>query len=193
MNIMCVPTKHRYIGYIYNQTQYYVPTYGKIYKIIDFGRAIYRFHGQLFCGDGYDIHGEAHSQYNTEPFFDSTKPRIDPNPSFDLCRLGCALYDLIGNQIPVVVDWCMDDDGRNILYKKSGEERYEGFKLYKMIARKVHRHTPQAQLERPEFQSFIYPHPHPHPQKQKQQTGKGKKVDYSSAPVFNVDSCPVLY
>ena len=36
-----------------------------------------------------------------------------------------------------------DDNGKNILYKKNGEERYPNFKLYKMIARIVHNHTPE--------------------------------------------------
>ena len=56
----------------------------------------------------------------------------------------------------LIGSWLMDDKGRNILYKNSGEERYPEFKLYKMIARCVHKHTPQAQLDRPEFKSFEY-------------------------------------
>ena len=32
---------------------------------------------------------------------------------------------------------------KNILYKKNGDERYPDFKLYKMIARTVHNHTPE--------------------------------------------------
>lgn len=48
----------------------------------------------------------------------------------------------------------MDDCGNNILYKNDGSERYPDFKLYKMIARCVHFHTPEAQLERPEFDAF---------------------------------------
>jgi ankyrin repeat protein len=47
----------------------------------------------------------------------------------------------------VVKQWCLDDENMCVLYKSSGEIRYEGFKLYKMIARRVHRHTPAAQLE----------------------------------------------
>ena len=42
----------------------------------------------------------------------------------------------------------------NILYKNNGEDRYPEFKLYKMIARCVHKHTPQNQMERPEFNAF---------------------------------------
>jgi isocitrate lyase len=40
----------------------------------------------------------------------------------------------------------MDDKGKNILYTSSGEERYPNFKLYKMIARMVHAHTPENQM-----------------------------------------------
>ena len=55
----------------------------------------------------------------------------------------------------MIVDWCLDDKGINLLYKNNGDERYPDFKLYKMIARHVHNHTPEAQLERPEFKKFI--------------------------------------
>ena len=41
-----------------------------------------------------------------------------------------------------------------MLYKNNGIDRYPDFKLYKMIARCVHNHTPQAQLERPEFKAY---------------------------------------
>ena len=51
--------------------------------------------------------------------------------------------------------WCLDDNKKNVLYKKNGEERYPNFKLYKMIARTVHQHTPEAQLEFPFFKQFL--------------------------------------
>ncbi|NCA20779.1 MAG: signal recognition particle-docking protein FtsY, partial [Crocinitomicaceae bacterium] len=40
----------------------------------------------------------------------------------------------------VIAQWCLDDNGKNVLYKRNGQERYPDFKLYKMIARTVHRH-----------------------------------------------------
>jgi hypothetical protein len=49
----------------------------------------------------------------------------------------------------------LDDKGTNLLYKADGTDRYPDFKLYKMIARLVHNHTPQNQLERKEFTSFL--------------------------------------
>ena len=51
--------------------------------------------------------------------------------------------------------WCLDDNNKNILYKKDGEERYPDFKLYKMIARTVHNHTPEEQLNFPFFSQFL--------------------------------------
>ena len=57
--------------------------------------------------------------------------------------------------VKLIVEWCTDDNGINVLYKNNGAERYPEFKLYKMIARCVHNHTPNAQLDRPEFSKFI--------------------------------------
>jgi hypothetical protein len=163
-NIMYVKTEIENLYYKYKNTIYKVPTYGKIYKIIDFGRAIYKFNGKIFCSDSFAPGGDASTQYNCEPFINNKKPRIDPNYSFDLCRLGCSLYDFVidDDENPAEFDelqktvyrWCTDDNNRNILYKKNGDERYQGFKLYKMIARTAHNHTPEMQLEFKYFNKF---------------------------------------
>jgi len=145
-----------------------VPTFGRIFKIIDFGRSIFKFDGKVFCSDSFQIGGDAATQYNTEPYFNEKKPRLEPNFSFDLCRLACSIFDYVIDDFEeikflsktmdpiksLIVEWCLDDNGVNMLYKNNGVERYPDFKLYKMIARCVHNHTPQAQLERPEFDNF---------------------------------------
>jgi hypothetical protein len=167
-NVMYTSTNKKFIYYTYQKKTYKVPTYGKIYKLIDFGRAIYRFNGKLFCSDSFREGGDAGTQYNTEPYFNSKKPRLEPNFSFDLCRLACCMFDYVVDDfdsikrlhecsplVRIIVEWCIDDNGVNILYKKDGSERYPDFKLYKMIARCVHKHTPHAQLERKEFSKFI--------------------------------------
>jgi hypothetical protein len=48
----------------------------------------------------------------------------------------------------------MDDKGRNVLYKSSGEERYPDFKLYKMISRSVHNHIPSKEIHNQVFDGF---------------------------------------
>lgn len=188
-NIMYNYTDKKYLYYKYNDEVYKVPTYGKIFKIIDFGRSIYKFNGNLFCSDSFQPGGDAATQYNTEPYFNEKKPRLEPNFSFDLCRLACSIFDYVildlnevkdldkcTNPIQkLITEWCLDDNGLNVLYKANGDDRYPDFKLYKMIARCVHNHTPDAQLERPEFKSFIY----------KKGSGNEKMDD-----IIDIDSIP---
>lgn len=163
-NIMYVNTEVEYLYYEFNQTKYRVPTYGRIYKIIDFGRSIYKFQNRVFCSDSFMSGGDASTQYNFGPFINTKKPCIEPNYSFDLCRLGCSIYDFIIDDDDeyrdlddfqkIIYKWCLDDHGKSVLYKKNGEERYKDFKLYKMIARTVHNHVPHDQLSEPIFSQY---------------------------------------
>jgi hypothetical protein len=161
-NIMYINTDIETLYYRVAGKRYAVPTYGRIMKIIDFGRSIYRFDEHDYVSDSFSHEGDAHTQYNFEPYYNPAKPKVDPSFSFDLCRLGTSLYDFVidhdtqHNADPdtdfdsfqrMVHEWCQDDEGRNVLYKRSGEERYPEFKLYKMIARTVSRHTPEAQFK----------------------------------------------
>ena len=188
-NIMFINTEKQYLYYTFNKVHYKVPTYGKIYKIIDFGRAIYKFNGQLMCSDSFHQKGDAASQYNFEPYFDEKKPRLEPNYSFDLCRLACCLYDFFIDDIfdvnniikknkiaGLIHSWLIDDKGRNILYKNSGEERYPEFKLYKMIARTIHTAIPAKQIENELFNKYII----------------SKKKINKNVKIINIDNIPVL-
>jgi hypothetical protein len=185
-NIMYVDTDKEYLYYKYNNQYYKVPTYGKIMKIIDFGRAIYKFKGNQYCSDSFAVGGDAYTQYNFEPFYNPKKPTIMPNPSFDLCRLGCSIYDFIIDDEDkeeemdefqqTIRRWCCDDNGKNVLYKSNGEERYPDFKLYKMIARNVHKLVPKDELEQPVFKKYKMA-------KNKVKT-KAKIIDIDEIPVY---------
>jgi len=164
-NVMYVKTDRTYLYYRYQSRVYKVPTFGKIYKLIDFGRGVYRFKGRTFFSDSFAPSGDASTQYNTEPYYNAKKSRVEPNMSFDLCRLGTSIYDFVIPDEDVeeeeldefqktIRQWCCDDHGKNVLYKKNGDERYPNFKLYKMIARTVHAHRPEVQLDFPLFQQF---------------------------------------
>jgi hypothetical protein len=168
-NVMYIQTNKKFIYYKCENKIYKVPTFGRLFKIIDFGRSIYTFHNKLFCSDSFKAGNEAATQYNIEPYFNPDKPRIEPNPSFDLCRFACSIYDCVisSNEMKnkdkimkdpvkkIIHEWCLDDKGHNLMYKHNGDERYPDFKLYKMIARHVHNHVPLKQLERPEFKNFL--------------------------------------
>ena len=122
-----------------------------------------------FCSDSFAPGGDASTQYNCEPFFNENKPRLEPNNAFDICRLGTSIFDFMmdidddysemDDLQKIIYEWCLDDNGKNVLYRKNGEERYPSFKLYKMIARTVHKHTPEAQLNRPFFAKYLHEDP----------------------------------
>jgi hypothetical protein len=177
-NIMFNETDKEFIIYKYNNKYYKVPTYGRLFKIIDFGRAIYKFKNKVICSDSFHHNGDAATQYNCEPYFNKNKPRLEPNLSFDLCRLGCSLYDYFKDTLEEKFDsdpvaqlintWCKDDKGKNILYKKCGEERYPDFKLYKMIARTVNDKAPENFIDNSLFSNFL---------SSKKQSGKRKIIN----------------
>ena len=166
-NIMYNTTDKKFLFYCYKKKYYKIPTFGRIFKIIDFGRSIYKYNSKIYCSDSFQPGEDASTQYNTEPYFNENKPRLEPNYSFDLSRLACSIFDYVIDDISelkepencqkialLINEWCLDDNGINVLYKNNGDERYPDFKLYKMIARHVHNHTPAAQLDRREFDCF---------------------------------------
>lgn len=166
-NIMYVNTELKYLYYTINATHFRVPTYGRIFKIIDFGRSIFKFNGKVFCNDSFSKSGDARGQYNCPPYFNESKPRIDPNFSFDLARLGCSLLDLVLTReerkgdpslLPgykrMVLEWSQDDSGKSFIYARDDRERYPGFQLYKMIARNKHNAVPRKDVNRSIFQLY---------------------------------------
>jgi hypothetical protein len=160
-----------------------VPTYGRIIKIIDFGRATYHLPDP--CGfvisDAFFPGNDASTQYNCEPFYNPAEgKRVEPNTSFDLARLSVSLLESLYPERPptksptavhsregsklylqtvshvynMLWDWLQDDDGKNILRGSDGKERYPDFELYRVLAAQVHKAIPKRQLERPMFEVF---------------------------------------
>jgi hypothetical protein len=162
-----------------------VPTFGKIMKIIDFGRATYHLPDPagFFIPDAFFPGNDAATQYNCEPFYDPKEgPRIEPNPSFDLSRLAISLLETLYPERPdaakpikimskegnkmysetvsgvynMLWEWLIDDSGQNILRLPSGKERYPDFDLYRAIAAEVHKAVPRLQIERAVYQQYKY-------------------------------------
>jgi hypothetical protein len=179
------------IKFLYYQTKsgtvWKVPTFGKIFRIIDFGRSIFRLGKRLWVSDDHWPDQDAGDQYNFGPFFDHRKPKIVPNPSFDLCRLAVSLIDGLfdepppkkkGKSVPIMSEedswkvyetksplynllwsWTVNDKGQTVYEDKNGDEKYEGFDLYIRIAQDVHGAVPKDQLHRPMFQQFVHKAP----------------------------------
>ena len=167
-NIMYSNTTIEYLIYKIDNKYYKIPTFGKIYKIIDFGRSIYSYNDKPLCSDSFSKNGTAHTQYNFKPYYNEKKAVIEPNMSFDLCRLACSIFDFVCDDInnideyrstaPVydlIFSWLYDDNKLNVLYKSNGDDKYPGFKLYKMISKIVHNHIPKDQYNHKVMQKFL--------------------------------------
>jgi len=172
-NIVWTKTEEEFLSYVARDgTVWRVPTFGRIFRIIDFGRAIYRVGEKWFVSDDYAPGGDAAGQYNLA--------LLRPNPSFDLCRLAVSLIDTIFPEPPVerldgqllseekgwkvfetesalwnlLWSWLIDEDGRNVLREEDGEERYPDFDLYQQISGHVVSAKPQEQIRQALFNTY---------------------------------------
>ena len=184
-NIVWMKTNKKYLYYkLKNDGVWRVPTYGYIFRIIDFGRSIFRLGKRLWVSDDHWPEHDAGGQYNFGPFFNAKQTKYMPNPSFDLARLSVSLIDGLFDERPakkkgkavsiiseegtwkvyetkshlfnLLWSWTVDDAGRTIYENEDGTEKYDGFDMYIHIAQELHGAVPVEQLHRPIFQSFIW-------------------------------------
>lgn len=189
-NILWRDTDKKFLYYkAKDGTVWRVPTFGKIFCIIDFGRSIFRLGKHLWVSDDHWPDQEAGDQYNFGPFFDHTKPKNPPNPSFDLSRLAISLIDGLYDEKPdkkkgkgvsiisqegtwkvyetksplfnLLWSWTVNDSGATVYEDKDENEKYEGFELYIRIAHDVHGAVPKEQIHKPVFQQFKWKQPVP--------------------------------
>ncbi len=186
-NVMWVPTEEEFIYYKLDGLKegpkfYKVPTYGKLMKIIDFGRASFwlKDRNSLIITDSFADGNDAANQYNCPPYYDSSEPKVNPNPSFDLCRLAVSMFDALYPEQPEVKEnskkiteedgrimfetesklfnllwlWLTDSEGRNILRNVDDSERFPDFELYKHIARYANNCIPREQATIAYFDSL---------------------------------------
>ena len=184
-NVVWRATKEPFLYYrASDNTTWRIPTYGRIFSLIDFGRAIFKIQDHLWISDDHWPDNDAGGQYNFGPFFSIEKPKVVPNPSFDLCRFAVSLLEGLydeypekrkGSNVPLLSQegswkmhetvsplfnllwrWTLDDDGRSIYQDRAGDEKYPGFDLYVVIAKTVHDAVPKDQIRKPVFESFQF-------------------------------------
>lgn len=96
-NVVFKSTKLKYLYFNISdkygkRKTYRIPTFGKIAKIIDFGRGTYKLNGKWMFSDVFARDGDAEGQY-TFPYKNETKMRHKPNPSFDLARFTITILE----------------------------------------------------------------------------------------------------
>jgi hypothetical protein len=160
-----------------------VPTYGKMFHVIDFGRATFRIGKKEFMSDDFFSYGDAAGQYNYGPCYNSELDLLPSNPSFDLCRLVVSMLDSLYVETPKVRggkkkrrimsneegmkkyytvsdlynrmwSWLIDDAGNNVLRDAADVDKYPGFDLYVHIAAYVHGADPKDQIRQAPFKGY---------------------------------------
>jgi len=157
-----------------------IPTYGKILRIIDYGRSVFRIGTQWFVSDDFAKGGDAQAQYSFGEFTIDSSPTVYPNPSFDLSRYAVSIMEPLFPEFPpekeggailneegswkiketvsplwnLLWSWLIDDTGKNILRDQGGMERFPDFDLYETIAAHVFTAKPQEQIRKEIFAQY---------------------------------------
>ena len=163
---MYIPTDKPYLYYKYNNKYFKVPTYGLLFKMIDFGRSVFTFRKKTYMNDCFSKNGEADGQY-TYPLQVSFIDRehndfTGPSYYFDLCRLAMTMVDEIRyNHDDELED---EDDYQKFLdflkylaTDKDGirlDKEDDNFNLYVKIARDAKNSLPRDVIVYPFFHEF---------------------------------------
>lgn len=180
-NIVFIETDQPWIFYkLRDGTVFRVPTFGKLFRIIDFGRAIFRIENNWFVSDDYEKGGDAEGQYRFDHLRKEGVEDVYPNPSFDLCRYAVSVIEALFPEMPtekldggvlsqeedwvihetesplwnLLWSWMVDDNGANVLINKDGSERFPDFDLYQQIGAFVHGAKPHEQVLKPIFSEY---------------------------------------
>ena len=154
-NIMFKKTELEYLHFKVFNKYYKVPTFGKITKIIDFGRATFKVNNKIYFSDVFKKNEDAGGQY-TYPYQNSLKNcKIPPNKSFDLSRLATTIIQRFHNCnesyseiLELLECWTTDKYGNNLMNLE------EDFSLYKVIAKNAKSANPIKQFNKKIWNMF---------------------------------------
>ncbi len=183
-NVLWRKTEQEFIYYHDSKgRKWKVPTFGHVFSIIDYGRAIFSLNNFFIVSSDYNEGHDACGMYNFGPILDESLPKVLPNKSFDLSRLASSLlrglfpknpppsapksplltkegsWEVRETAHPVfnsLWTWLKTKKGENILEHEDGEEKYPGFDLYTVIAKDVADAVPELQFIKAQmFQPFL--------------------------------------
>ena len=151
-------TENKYLYYKYNNIYFRVPTHGYIFKIIDFGRAIFKYRDKVYMNDVFSDYGEAGGQYTypkqVQFTIERDKEYINPNYHFDLCRLSMTILEELNSK-----EYSEESlKFLNHMCKNSCDISFcdmpDDFYLYKSIARDAYNCLPREVIMNDIFKSY---------------------------------------
>ena len=150
-------TETKYLYYKINNKYFRIPTFGKIFKIIDFGRSIFTFKNKTFYNDVFSKNSEAYGQYYYPSQIrfhkENEKNKIQANYNFDLCRLSMTILDELNKDISdkmmnLLNHMCTDKNGNNYC------DMPDDFSLYINISKDAVNSLPIDILENNIFKNY---------------------------------------
>jgi hypothetical protein len=154
-NIMFKDIEKEYKYYYYKDKNRYfkVPTFKRETKIIDFARGIIKIGKKHYFSDVFTKDGDAYGQYGDIERTSNLCKKI--NYSFDLARLGTALFEYLDLDeekkeiYEFIYDWTKSKDGCNFINSD------DDFKIYVDICENAYNAIPKKQLTKTFFSKYI--------------------------------------
>ncbi len=152
-NVMCKSTKRKYLYYKTSDNTYFkVPTYGRIIKIVDWGRALLDLPSRKIWNNCFNIDFDVFGQYYPPNENQSSRNVVEPNTSFDMTIFTYSLLDPEYNLpnddlIKFLINLCQLSNGENI-YKTYKELT---FNLYCNISKYAKHAIPKDLIRDPIF------------------------------------------
>ena len=157
-NVMYKYISESHLYYKYKNKYYKIPTYNKLIKIIDWGRATFTWNGNKIQNTVFDFDNDCFGQYILPSLPIVQKKHINPNNSMDLSLLAS---DLIrndeGENIPIVSSNNLTGLLDELLLDKSGnvlEFEEDSFYIYKVLAKESYTGVPKNQITKKYFKMF---------------------------------------
>tara|TARA_B100000787_G_scaffold167740_1_gene155081 strand:+ start:1011 stop:2558 length:1548 start_codon:yes stop_codon:yes gene_type:complete len=151
-NIMFAPTDKQFMYFEVNNVSYKIPTFGKVTKIIDFGRATFTHDKTLYFSSTFDTNGDAEGQYDYPTHDSLHNCKVKPNKSFDLARLATTIiehFEPNSKIFNLLKTWMTDKYNHFII------DDEDDFDLYIKIAKDIKNAIPLKQMSKPIFKRFI--------------------------------------
>jgi len=151
-NIMFSKTQQEFLFFEINKKIYKIPTFGKITKIIDFGRATFNHNDTIYFSSAFDENGDAEGQYDYPEDNTLKHCKLKPNKSFDLARLATTIINYFDPDSAIfkfIKPWMTDKYNNFLIYED------DDFDLYKKIAKDVKNAIPVKQLTKKIFNKFL--------------------------------------
>lgn len=157
-NVMYKYISDPFLYYKFRNKYYRIPTYNKLIKIIDWGRATFNWNGKKIQNNVFDSDNDCFGQYIFPMLPIVQKKNIDINNSMDLSLLSSDLLnDDEGENIPNTTNNNLTTFLEELLKDRSGELLEfdeDSFYVYKVIAKNTFSGVPKNQLSKKYFKIF---------------------------------------